>query len=569
MSYLVLARKYRPAGFESVTGQEHVTRTLANAIQRGKIVHAYLFTGPRGVGKTSVARIFAKAINCTQGSSAEPCQKCDVCREITNGTSLAVREIDGASNNSVDNVRELIDTFKGLPPPGYRYKVYIIDEVHMLSISAFNALLKSLEEPPPNTIFILATTEIHKIPQTVISRCQQHDFRALSSPLIEDRLREVLRLEGLEADAEAIRLIARLADGSMRDAQTLLDRVQSFCSGRISASETSVALGAIERGTLISLCSAMLSRNVPLVLDIVHEIFSTGGDATIMLREFVTVWREIFIAKCGGEGALKKLALAEELTVDLMRLVAPHDVVDIQDLWDLAREGADRCLRSSHPRYGFEALVVRMATRQPIVSIASFIKEALHTPSVSPTANAEYVRARTAAIQQGGLSQDAAPKKHTSAIEKSAIEKIVEPTKASAQVGASRLDSSVKEKWAAFLSYAGSSIGRVLSENLKRLQIARLGGGILEGTGPEFCINAAMAEKEKISTLLQQFAKTQGEQDQVWKVVLKKGESTSERRATEAETRDDQARGLENHPAVQSLQKVFPGSKVEQVRVKS
>ena len=180
MSYLVLARKYRPSVFASVSGQEHVTRTLANALKRDKVVHAYLFTGPRGVGKTSVSRILSKAINCQNPKDAEPCLECVTCKEIGAATSLAVREIDGASHNSVENVRDLMDSFKSLPPPGYKRKIYIIDEVHMLSISAFNALLKSLEEPPPHTVFILATTDVHKIPETVISRCQRHDFRALS-----------------------------------------------------------------------------------------------------------------------------------------------------------------------------------------------------------------------------------------------------------------------------------------------------------------------------------------------------------------------------------------------------
>ena len=213
MSYLVLARKYRPAGFNSVSGQEHVTRTLSNAIKLDKVVHAFLFTGPRGVGKTSVSRILSKALNCQNPHETEPCQECASCKEIGQGNSLAVREIDGASHNSVDNVRELVDSFKTLPPPGYKYKVYIIDEVHMLSISAFNALLKSLEEPPPNTVFILATTEVHKIPDTVISRCQRHDFRALAIGSIEARLKEICQFEGIEAEQEAITLVARLSDG--------------------------------------------------------------------------------------------------------------------------------------------------------------------------------------------------------------------------------------------------------------------------------------------------------------------------------------------------------------------
>ncbi|MCB0337324.1 MAG: DNA polymerase III subunit gamma/tau, partial [Bdellovibrionales bacterium] len=195
MSYLVIARKYRPGTFEAVLGQEHVTRTLANSIKRDRIAHAYVFAGPRGVGKTSSARVLAKALNCEHGPTDSPCGECAPCKDIAEGRCLAVREIDGASHNSVDNVRELIDSFRSLPPPGCRYKVYIIDEVHMLSTSAFNALLKSLEEPPPHTVFILATTELHKIPETVLSRCQRHDFRPMSIQAIEGNLRAVAEAE--------------------------------------------------------------------------------------------------------------------------------------------------------------------------------------------------------------------------------------------------------------------------------------------------------------------------------------------------------------------------------------
>ncbi|MCB0310377.1 MAG: DNA polymerase III subunit gamma/tau, partial [Bdellovibrionales bacterium] len=200
MSYLVFARKYRPDSFATVSGQEHVTQTLSNAIKRDCVAHAYVFSGPRCVGKTSIARIFAKALNCENGPTATPCLECQNCKEISQGTSLAVREIDGASHNSVDNVRELIDSFRSLPAPGTRYKVYIIDEVHMLSLSAFNALLKSLEEPPPHTVFILATTEPHKIPDTVMSRCQRHDFRSLSLESIQSRLADIAEKESLKID---------------------------------------------------------------------------------------------------------------------------------------------------------------------------------------------------------------------------------------------------------------------------------------------------------------------------------------------------------------------------------
>ncbi len=562
MSYLVLARKYRPAGFSSVSGQEHVTRTLANAIARNKVVHAYLFTGPRGVGKTSVARILSKALNCQANDGAEPCQECATCKEIANGTSLAVREIDGASHNSVDNVRDLMDSFKGLPPPGYRHKVYIIDEVHMLSISAFNALLKSLEEPPPNTVFILATTEVHKIPETVLSRCQRHDFRALSVAVIEARLAEVCRQEKIKAEAEALTMIARLADGSMRDAQTLLDRVQTFCAGAITAAETSQALGSVERAALSTLAGHILKRDVAQVLASVGEIFSTGIDPATLLKEFSHFWREVFIAKLGGEARLKTLGLGEESVVDLVRLVAGLDAIDVQDLWDLARDGADRCIRSAHPRYGFEALVVRMATRQSMCDIGEFLGQVGAKASTAP-ASAGVAKAKT-------VTQPAAPaaRPQLKAPVGSDSGRIAAPSAAATPA----VHSAAPQRalvWESFLSFVGENGGRIMLENVKRMKPVRFELGVLEATGPEFTVSSLMREKDKLSDLLAAFAgEVKGAMQ--WKLLLQKGASADDSTGQSVvKTQAQKVEALESHPALQSLQKVFPGSKVEQVRSKN
>lgn len=565
MSYLVLARKYRPAGFNSVSGQEHVTRTLSNAIKRDKVVHAFLFTGPRGVGKTSVSRILSKALNCQNPQDTEPCQECGPCKEIAQGNSLAVREIDGASHNSVDNVRELVDSFKTLPPPGYRYKVYIIDEVHMLSISAFNALLKSLEEPPPNTVFILATTEVHKIPDTVISRCQRHDFRALAIGSIEARLKEICQLEGLEAEQEAITLVARLSDGSMRDAQTLLDRVQTFCSGKITALEASQALGTVARSRLFAVASHIVARNVPVLLENVGELFSTGVDPATLLKEFTNLWRELFVAKFSGEEKLKSMGLSVESIVETVRLVAPLESLDVQDLWDLAREGSDRCLRSSNPRYGFEALVVRMATREPMKDIGAIVGGLLQKGTAGGAAERKSAPTlsdyRTHSMddpEQKGSAQTVKGTTTSTANERAAM-----PTR-SGEVSSSGVD------WQSFLTFVGRNGGRILFENVKRLDVKRFEHGMIEASGPQFSVTSLEREKVKLQELLRTFSGSDKSTPD-WKLLFRvgeevKGEASASKPGLQKKIEVEM---LEEHPALKSLQKVFPGSKVEKVKSKN
>jgi DNA polymerase III subunit gamma/tau len=467
---------------------------------------------------------------------------------------MAVREIDGASHNSVDNVRDLMDSFKALPPPGYRNKVYIIDEVHMLSISAFNALLKSLEEPPPNTVFILATTEVHKIPETVISRCQRHDFRALSVSVIEARLAEVCRHEGLDVESEALPMVARLADGSMRDAQTLLDRVQTFCSGKITAAETSKALGSVARGALSSLAHTIIKRDVAQVLAGVAGLFSTGSDPFTLLKEFTNFWREVFIAKLGGEGRLKTLGLGDDSIVDLIRLVAPLEVIDVQDLWDVAREGADRCMRSSNPRYGFEALVVRMATRQPIQEIGELLGQLGRQAPRQQT---------TGAVGMSQSAQGAVAAKQVT------VPKAAPPAATHVE---SKSQPRAALEWSGFLTFVVERGGKILLENLKRLTPSRFEVGILEATGPEFTITSVQRDGTKLNELLSTFAGEAPGSPQ-WKLVFKKADIKKGAEQTEgldpAKARANAIEQVESHPALQSLQKIFPGSKVEQVRVKS
>lgn len=297
MSYTALYRKFRPDTFKEVKGQDHIVTTLQNQIKAERIGHAYLFTGTRGTGKTSVAKIFAKAVNCEHPVDGNPCGKCAACKAIASGASMNVIEIDAASNNGVDNIREIVEEVSYSPAQG-KYKVYIIDEVHMLSIGAFNALLKTLEEPPSYVIFILATTEVHKIPITILSRCQRYDFRRISIDTIEDRLKELMEKEHVEVEEKALRYIAKMADGSLRDALSLLDQCIAFYLGQtLTYDKVLDVLGAVDTGVFSGLLRNVLKRNVPGCINLLEEIVMQGRELTQFVTDFTWYLRNLMLVK--------------------------------------------------------------------------------------------------------------------------------------------------------------------------------------------------------------------------------------------------------------------------------
>lgn len=580
MSYLVFARKYRPASFDTVAGQAHVIRALMNSIRRNKVGHAYLFAGPRGVGKTSISRIFSKALNCAQGPTVTPCLKCSNCVEIAAGTSLSVREIDGASHNSVDNVRDLIDSFRALPPPGSKYKIYIIDEVHMLSVSAFNALLKSLEEPPPHTVFILATTESHKIPETVLSRCQRHDLRAIPRAAIEGRIEEIARQEEISIAPEAVQMIARLADGSMRDAQSLFERVQSYSEGAISAEETGVVLGLASREILFSLVKAIVARNPSAALVEIDKVWNTGFDAALFITDFVGIWRELLLIKLGAQGLEDTLGRRREELEELKALAERIAAEDLQDLLQVVLHGGDAGLRSPFLRYALEALFVRMATRVPVVDLQRLIDAELRggggvtgdgarggkTPSAIEKSNPDPKGGIIQAIG-GGSQGDAAS---SSAKVGQAVEAHTRPVEAHTRPEAPAGDL----LWGDFVSFLARQGSPFLVESVKRLSVVKFVAGHLEAYAPKLTV--ALLEKsenrEKILLTLKNFSGVAK-----WKVQFIEGlaggaalpesmlAQESREKAARAEAQREQ---IANHPRVRSLQKAFPGSQIERIEVK-
>ncbi|GAM11301.1 DNA polymerase III subunit gamma/tau [Geobacter sp. OR-1] len=354
MSYLVLARKWRPQKFGDLVGQEHVSQTLQNAIHSGRVAHAFLFTGARGVGKTSAARILAKALTCEHGPAAEPCNACPACDEITSGVAVDVIEIDGASNTGVDDVRELRENVKYLPSR-LRAKIFIIDEVHMLSTSAFNALLKTLEEPPPHVKFIFATTEPHKVPITILSRCQRFDFRRIALPVVVARLRYIVDQEGVEISEAALAMVGRKGDGSMRDSLSTLDQVLAFCGTTVSDEDVVALLGVVDRRLLVLASQSVFNRDSRSLLEIVKQVDANGYNIRQFCQELVEHFRLITLCKAVGD-------IAEYADLSEAELKEIHTQAQTVDLVDLYRHVAILIKAESDMAHtGFPRLVLEMA----------------------------------------------------------------------------------------------------------------------------------------------------------------------------------------------------------------
>jgi DNA polymerase-3 subunit gamma/tau len=385
--YEVLARKYRPQNFSELAGQEHVSRTLQNAIDSGRVAHAFLFTGARGVGKTSTARIMAKTLNCERGVTHEPCNVCPQCIEITKGTSTDVFEIDGASNNGVDDVRDLRDNIKYLPSHS-RYRIIIIDEVHMLSTNAFNALLKTLEEPPEHVKFIFATTEPHKLPVTILSRCQRFDFKRVTLPRIVARLREIADKETVTISDASLALVARKGDGSMRDSLTALDQVLAFCGNSVSDEDVATLLGAIDRRLLADISAAVFGGDSQGVLAGIKQVDLVGYNMRQFCQELIEHFRNLLVIR-----SVKKpeeiLDLASAEIEELSRQALHVTAQDIQRRLTMLVKAETEMAYASFPRLIVEMALLKATLLPPLVPIQELIDKirlletaSVHTPAL-------------------------------------------------------------------------------------------------------------------------------------------------------------------------------------------
>jgi DNA polymerase-3 subunit gamma/tau len=373
MSYLVLARKWRPQSFEEVVGQPHVVQTLMNAISAERIAHAYLLSGARGIGKTSVARIMAKALNCEQGPSPTPCNECESCEEITGSASLDVLEIDGASNRGIDEIREVRENIRYRPAKS-PYKIYIIDEVHMLTSPAFNALLKTLEEPPPHAIFIFATTEVHRVPVTITSRCQLFEFRRIAVNAIVEHLRHITQEEGIEISDVSLRLLAKEAEGSMRDAQSLLEQMIAFSGKNIDDKDLLEVLGVIDRQALLDTAAAILNGDGVRCLEIVEQLYLHGHDLRRFCQELATHFRNLLVVKVSDEPE-KLVDLTEAELTELKEQAANVSGATLQQFFHFLLKGEEEIRRSSNSKLVLEMSLLRLVQLPQVMDIDTVISQ--------------------------------------------------------------------------------------------------------------------------------------------------------------------------------------------------
>lgn len=373
MSYIVYARKYRPATFDEVIGQKPVVRTLKNAVKMDRIANGYIFSGMRGVGKTTVARILAKALNCQEAPTPVPCNTCDICREIHEGRSVDVLEIDGASNRGIDEVRQLREGVRYKPLQG-RFKIIIIDEVHMLTEPAFNALLKTLEEPPERTIFILATTDFHKIPATIVSRCQHFEFRKIPLKDIVSHLTTITEKEGITISEAGLHLISEAAEGSLRDAQSLLDQAVAFSGETIPEEDLQELLGTVSQELLFEFSGVVLKGQPDKVFELVERIIDRGYDLRFFHEELIKHFRNLLIAAT-VKNISDILTLQDQDEERIKKAVSGTSPEQLLRYLHILQEGEQGLRYSSHPRFYFEALLVRLCGLRHLVPIQEILRE--------------------------------------------------------------------------------------------------------------------------------------------------------------------------------------------------
>ena len=495
MSYLVIARKYRPQRFPDVVGQEHVTQTLANAIRQNRIAHAYLFCGPRGTGKTTIARIFAKCLNCTDGPKVDFDDKDPRCQEITEGRSLDVLEIDGASNNGVEQVRELRDTVK-YSPASSKFKIYIIDEVHMLSTAAFNALLKTLEEPPAHAKFMFATTEPEKVLPTILSRCQRFDLRRIPSALIVKHLAHIAELEKVKIDEPALYAIARGADGGMRDAESTLDQLISFCGEKIQEEDVLSMFGLTAQGQILEMAHAILAGEIQRALRNLNELARHGKDLGRLLSDLLGHFRNLLLFRI-SRGDLQLLEVSEAEAASLAKQSEAVSPESLTRIMEVLTDCEVRLRDVASPRILIEVALLQAVEARSAMSIDSVLEQlrGLRIPSGKP------VESRMTSESQTIKSESTVPAPRTPEITSAAprsSEAMTPATEASAAV-----DNNLEQLWAKVIESVGRASPFIRGYLLEARPVSFHSNLLTIGFDPEFADHLDLVDNTKNRTIIQ------------------------------------------------------------------
>jgi DNA polymerase III subunit gamma/tau len=401
MSYQVLARKWRPQRFEDVLGQQAVTRTLRNALKSRRLAHAFVFAGPRGCGKTTSARILARALNCVKGPTPDPCGECEACIEIAEGRDIDVLEIDAATHTGVDNVREVIIEGLSIVPARNRYKVFIIDEVHMLSASSFNALLKSIEEPPPHVVFMMATTELHKIPDTVLSRAQVHEFRTISAKTVADRLRFIANEEQITVPDDALMLLARAGEGSMRDSLSAFDQVRAFAGDQITTEDVVTVLGLVGRDLVFDMLEAVVAEDAPAAFALTERAIERGYDLRLLCRELARAMRDLLVLSVDKSRVSDPDVVGDSDRERLLQLVDRWSREDLLRGFDLLTRTEQEIRASDQPRYNMEMALLRLMHLRKLVPLTDLLTGAARATGGTGAARATGA---TSATRQTGAT---------------------------------------------------------------------------------------------------------------------------------------------------------------------